>query len=145
MHLPPALLSSLRVALGGTALLGAACDQTAAAAPAEVIATTPAAQASAPARTSTTATVAPQPMAVTSLDDGATIEREPVLARGRLRARETTTALAFTGIEAAVTPDRTTTFVAADPDAPPKVRRKPKPVAATPVVREWSCGPCGRG
>lgn len=161
MHLPPALLSSLRACLGTTALLGAACDQATAAAPSSpaleqagntvVAPATASATIVTPPVASATVTEAPRPIQIqpataldaasSTLDAGVSITPT----RGRLRERETTTALAFTGNPETVTRDESTTFVAADPPKTrPKVRHRAKPVAVEPVPT-WSCGPCGRG
>lgn len=145
MHLPPALLASLRACLGTTALLVPACDPSAAIPePAPATGVTAAVPDAVPERAAvrveapTIAAPSATPPTATALDEGAAIET--AAPRSRLRDRTTTTALAFTGTPDAVTRDPSTSFVAAE--SKPRARPKHRRPAPTPT---WSCGPCGRG
>ncbi|MFO0636045.1 MAG: hypothetical protein U0168_24670 [Nannocystaceae bacterium] len=160
MHLPPALLASLRVALGSTALLGVACDQARSAAQPAPAATATPASTDAPRAQATTAAPIPAAAQVDRIDGGdATLAAstlaatsEPPVRRGRLRDRSVApTSVAPSPVASATTRDAATTFEPCEPGglvaaAPrPVARPKPRtaPVATPP--RAWVCGPCGRG
>lgn len=152
MHLPQALLASLRAAaLGSTALLGAACDEPAPAPSVE--ASQPAQAVLAATRTEATVTsptparsiVASEPVA---LDAGRVDEiPAPPARRGRLREREAApTTVAAPSVPPAAVRDAATRFEPCEPAAVTAAARpRPRTAPAATPPRPWSCGPCGRG